>query len=584
MRWTWACCVAVLCIGAGPAHAMGWDTSFGGDGVLLTSTSGGTSRSMTGVAVLPDGDILASGWDQSSRPTWGDLVVERANPDGTLDSAFGSGGGVLLPVGAGQAHDVPEDLALASDGKFVVGGSEDNINANRQTLFVSRFLANGTLDAEFSGDGLAFADVAGGHDWEVGRAVDVQSDGKVVLAGSARAGDDSRPITVVRWTAAGALDPDFGSGGVARIPVVWSDDAWDMAIQADGKLVVVGSGANGMGIPSLVILRLTSTGAPDPSFGTAGVVRLTQTPAGQPLSRALGVAVQSDGRIVAVGQATTSAGGTDWAILRLTAAGALDSSFSEDGVQVAAIGSGTAYDAPESLTLDANGRAVVAGWTASPDTVALARLRTDGSLDPAFDGDGKHVATRILNHERVAGLTLDGSGRPVIVGSSDTLLLVGRFTLDPEPPPEGGGGGESGGGAGGSGAPPVSSPPVVPVDRTPPEVGLVAPRSISGAKLSRGLALGVTCNEAAQAVASLELSRRDAARLGLSRRARGGPIVVGRGSGAVRAGVRSKLVVRLGASARRLTSVRPTKLTLRLRVTDGAGNATSISRRIRVSR
>ena len=149
-----------------------------------------------------------------------------------------------------------------------------------------------------------------------------------------------------------------------------SDVAADVATQADGKLVVAGSSAG-----NFALARYAAAGAPDPSFCGDGLVTTDfgGADAGQ------GVAIQADGKIVVAGRS-----GADFALARYTAGGALDPSFSGDGVQTTDFG---ADDGGAAVAIQADGRIVVAGQ--SGNNFALARYDAAGVLDPSFSGDGR---------------------------------------------------------------------------------------------------------------------------------------------------------------------------------------------------
>jgi uncharacterized delta-60 repeat protein len=243
--------------------------------------------------------------------------------------------------------------------------------------------AGGELDPGFGIGGKVVTDLGSDES-----AIDVaaQRDGKIVVAGVT-----SGRSFVARYTAAGALDATFGSGGIARHPVELSASA--IAIQADGKIVTAGGErpAGGSNL-DFILTRLNTDGTLDSSFDGDGRVftdfGLSDV--------AFAVAIQPDGKIVAAGLARSSSGvdSREFAVARYSPDGGLDASFDGDGRAVTPFTS--LADVAWSVALQPDGKIVVGGHagfsSATPDApydAALARYNADGSLDSSFDSDGK---------------------------------------------------------------------------------------------------------------------------------------------------------------------------------------------------
>ncbi|NJM08627.1 hypothetical protein HC891_24210 [Candidatus Gracilibacteria bacterium] len=155
-----------------------------------------------------------------------------------------------------------------------------------------------------------------------------------------------------------------------------------MALQPDGKVIVAGVRQQ-----TFAVARYTSAGEIDQTFGVAGVVTTQFTP-DQQRADAVDVALQPDGKIVVAGSLTGPVG-SDFALLRYSAAGALDPSFDGDGKAVVDFDGGD--DRATTLGIDGQGRIVVGGAAQLGtrfDFVAL-RLTDDGALDTSFNDDGK---------------------------------------------------------------------------------------------------------------------------------------------------------------------------------------------------
>lgn len=202
------------------------------------------------------------------------------------------------------------------------------------------------------------------------------------------------------------LDPDFGVGGrvVTSFPG-GLDTASDVAIQSDGKIVVVGSSGS-----DIALTRYNTNGTLDGSFGTGGRVN-TDFPTGMG-GNGRALVIQADGKIVVAGSAVdpVSSPSSGFALVRYNTNGSLDTSFDGDGRVVTGFAGSSARAGY--IVLQADGKLVVVGTTNTPDAefaLALARYNSDGSLDNTFDGDGK-----VSNHSfdrHAAGLAIQGDGR-----------------------------------------------------------------------------------------------------------------------------------------------------------------------------
>jgi uncharacterized delta-60 repeat protein len=224
------------------------DGSFGITGMSVGGFSPGSQDIGDGVALQPDGRIVQVGFTKVAGRF--DFAVDRLSvPDGNFDNSFGSGGTVLVDFGSDSFASAD---AIQPDGKIVVVGNSGP-NAT-QDFAVTRLLANGNVDGSFGGSGRVLID-AGGDDF--GHDVALQPDGKIVVAGNF--GDDAG---VARLNADGTLDTSFGSGGKARVDFGGQDQAAALALQPDGKLVVVGSTRTGS-VTDIAAARLEgAAGAP----------------------------------------------------------------------------------------------------------------------------------------------------------------------------------------------------------------------------------------------------------------------------------------------------------------------------------
>lgn len=265
------------------------DPSFGDQG--WTTTPIGTRAEARGVAVQPDGRIVAAG--SGTTPTGQrTFAVARYDADGELDHTFGGGDGVARPpVPALVQGASAAAMTLQADGKVLVGGTATTGSGTAVAL--ARFWPDGSLDEAFGDEGWAV--LSNGAPARAG-AVGLQLDGKILVAGASTVRGRSA-FTVIRLLADGTADPTFGAGGWVRAPIGQEDAAANAVLVApDGRIVAAGE-VGGADV-DVAVIRLDATGMPDLSFGSGGVV---VTSFGSSSDVALALLRQPDGRLVVAG-------------------------------------------------------------------------------------------------------------------------------------------------------------------------------------------------------------------------------------------------------------------------------------------
>jgi uncharacterized delta-60 repeat protein len=326
------------------------DPTFGGDGKV--STVVGTNASAEAVAIQSDGKIVAAG---GADPHGFALV--RYGSDGTLDDTFGGDGKVTTVIGdADAAH--ANAVVLQSDGKIVAAGQTQVGGEDRFAL--ARYNTDGTLDDTFGEDGrvtTSFGPIADAY------GVAIQSNDKIVAAGRALVGAHYR-FALARYRSDGTRDDTFGGDGTVTTligPVASLGHA--VAIQSNGKIVVGGSKQNGM---ALAVARYDSDGTLDDTFSDDGVAT---TPVGStPQTNAM--AIQGDGKIVLAGYARFD-NRPRFVLARFDTGGTLDETFSGNGKTTTKIGVGSLA---RGVALQSDGRIVAAGYVASShERIAVAR-------------------------------------------------------------------------------------------------------------------------------------------------------------------------------------------------------------------
>ncbi|HEY3498530.1 MAG TPA: delta-60 repeat domain-containing protein, partial [Polyangiaceae bacterium] len=279
-----------------------------------------------------------------------ELTVTVCGHPGALDTSF-LGGRTVVPIGAGD--DYANALAVTGEGKILVAGSAAE---NRGDIALLRLERDGRLDTSFGEDGKVFTSLGDGSD--VARAIAIQSDGKIVVAGATTGADTGLDFAVVRYLPDGSLDSSFGDGGKASVSL--SDDtdgAYALLLQKDGKIVAAGAANQGSGTTGVdfALVRWNADGSLDESFGEDGsvVTPIGSNAASDTVYALASQEVGGEERLIAAG------GEGDFALARYTADGELDASFGEGGSVSGVFGS--VIGAARALRVTDGGRVLVAG-------------------------------------------------------------------------------------------------------------------------------------------------------------------------------------------------------------------------------
>ena len=270
------------------------DTTFGTDGVALTSMIS------FAVAIQADGKVVIAGshYDGGSTLTFS-FAAARFNADGTPDEVFGVNGMTLALTGDAGALDV----LVQPDGKILMGGRSGH---GYGPFALVRLNPDGGFDTTFDGDGVVTTG-SGFVEENAGiRGLALDADGKIVATGVAQ--DWAIVVaSVLRYNPDGSLDTTFGDDGrvYTTVPGAGTFAGEDVAVQADGKIVVIG----GVGFPGdgrSTVSRYNPDGTLDETFTAAegvlapGIIETNLVPNDN--DGYFGVVIQADGKIVAVGQ------------------------------------------------------------------------------------------------------------------------------------------------------------------------------------------------------------------------------------------------------------------------------------------
>jgi len=412
------------------AASSGLDTSFGSQGVVLTSFLGDAEQGYSigyALAVQPDGKVIVAGTKAGDGAYSKSFALARYLLDGSLDSTFGNGGKVDTAFQSEGESRPPEAecraVVIQGDGKIVAAGFLFLPFGFNYRFALARYNPDGTLDSGFGSGGRVITSF--GSDAAQAFAVAIQADKKIVAAGSARGCCSGLPIAagvfaLVRYQPDGSLDDTFGTGGRVDTAVGSNDEgARGVLIQKDGKIVVAGSSSVvGVPGPSFALVRYLTDGSVDPSFGALG--RVT-TSIGSGGTRAQAVTIQADGKVVAVGSSWAVGHSAVLALARYDDDGRLDPSFGNDGRMTTDLRAGET--SANAVAIQADGKIVAAGGSQAEGggtTCVLARYRADGLLDTAFGRQGQMTVpfASTSSEDDCNGLAIQADGKILAAGES----------------------------------------------------------------------------------------------------------------------------------------------------------------------
>jgi uncharacterized delta-60 repeat protein len=378
------------------------DATFSGDGRIVQGF-GGTAHYGFSLAVQPDGKLVVAGGKRTALGL--DFAIARYNPDGTLDTTFNTIGKKIVNIGI---MDTALGVAIQTDGKIVVGGRTCNIDFSICDVAVARLNPNGSLDTTFSGDGKLRTNFGPGDNG----SFDLTLQGtKIVLAGYMYTGT-SYDAAVYRYLSNGNLDTTFSGDGIATVNFGATDGFNAVAVYS-GKIYLTGT-RWATGDNDMITARLNGNGTLDTTFSGDGKVRSNLSTDDSAWDLAV-----TGGKLIVAGRVASSL-----AILKFTSSGALDTSFSGDGILLDPVD----YLGPDvrGLTLQ-SGNIVIAGSIWSGDAL-LVRLTAEGNRDITFGTNGI-ITTDWNGGADTYRAVIFKNSRLYVVGTTTTPSDVSRFII-----------------------------------------------------------------------------------------------------------------------------------------------------------
>ncbi len=361
----------------------GLDLSYGTQGSVALEPYVGVNS----LTSSPDGKLVVGGVLFGNRPapvgntSDNDMAVLSLNSDGSPDTGFNGVGKASRDIGDNVS--LISDVALQADGKIVVAGGLTSYPGSGGFFYgtgVSRYNPDGTPDMTFGDNGKVYLSSSDPRATTSVLGVAAQPDGKILAAGliGSSGGSNSSGIRVTRFNGDGSLDASFGSGGIFTY-MQQGFNAFDIALQPDGKIVVGGFNSN----YDFMLMRLTPDGALDPELGGTGIV----TTDINSYDTGATMVIQPNGKIILAGASGMYY--TDFSMVRFNSNGTLDQTFGRRGKVITNMGAGV-ESSISSVALTPDGNIVAAGYRRAQTTsgIVVARYTGKGMLDSSFASGG----------------------------------------------------------------------------------------------------------------------------------------------------------------------------------------------------
>lgn len=308
------------------------DPTFGTDGRAtinqgVASTGSSDNQGRRTMHVLSNDDIIVVGTGKQSGTDY-DVFVGKFQADGTVDSNFGTSGAVFINTGGTADEATGSDIGPNGE-IFITGTYIDPFGTGFRNILVVSLNANGTLNTNFSDDGILTTNISSTSTSE-GRDIKALSDGSVLVAfrTSVTSNNPGIEFAVMKLTPQGEPDESFGENGIAVIvDPVTADNVYRLALQDDGKIIL--GGIKNTNPVSYQFIRLDENGTIDEDFGTGGIVTITHNDSNIP--NLFFLTVESDGKILAGGNTSLGGGSSMASVVRLNSDGSPDDTFGNQG-------------------------------------------------------------------------------------------------------------------------------------------------------------------------------------------------------------------------------------------------------------
>ena len=397
-----------------PSSTDGLDATFGIGGKITLTVPGLPYVEGANGVLQPDGKLLIVGSGSPNAHSVGFLIVVRLNSDGTFDPTFGTNGVFQFTAFTGSSGS---NITLQSDGKVLVCGGARDLGNSAYYPIVCRLTSTGALDATFNGAGYnrRLTGYSSALPWA---NIKVQSDGKILVAGTDWTQYGRLSLVLGRYNADGTLDNGFGTGGFNQ--PIWGYNYNDdhrggrLLLLPDGKILVQ-SDTQGATWPFLYgrfieVIKFNANGSLDTTFASSGVLTTGIYGATQ------GILADQGGNFTVAGWSNVIAA-PGFTIARYDFNGGLVSSFFVNEPLTPANQLFTAYQSSSTyLARQADGKLVAAGNYSGTDW-SLQRWNPDASMDNTLDGDGRMIIDFNSGTDTVGSILVQPDKKIVMIGS-----------------------------------------------------------------------------------------------------------------------------------------------------------------------
>jgi uncharacterized delta-60 repeat protein len=398
------------------------DTSFNNpDGYLIKQFTPGKTTVSNSVAIDSSDRVIVTGYSRDTNSVQ-NMFITRYLANGKLDTSFA--GGVIFKNYTPGKDTIGQSVAIDISGRILVAGDTNNDNSV-SSMFITRYLANGTLDTTFGNGGVIFKNYTPGGNTFVNSLI-IDSSDRILITGvtgvtSVTSVTNSvKNMFITRYLTNGTVDTAFSDDGVIikNYTPRGQTEGFSVAIDSSGRVIVTGYSRGTNSVSSMFITRYLTDGTLDTTFGDGGVIFKNYTPGGN--TEGFSVAIDSSDRVIVIGYTDDDNVVSSMFITRYLANGTLDTNFnSPDGVIFKNYTPG-GYTFGLSIAIDSIGRILITGDTVDNivSSMFLTRYLANGTLDPTFNNrDGVIFKNYIPGGDTGgADIAIDSSGRILVTG------------------------------------------------------------------------------------------------------------------------------------------------------------------------
>jgi len=361
---------ALFTVNGFPVHDFGWNGVAWGTGWSIPSSIRANS-----VALTTDGKIVTAGAVMKDADS-SDFLITYYNADGSRNTSIGDSGVMRIVFSTGDF--VASSVATSNDGSVIAAGYSNYESA------IVKLDATGKCDWGFGDNG--FVEGNFGYENSHIEKIAFKNDGKIIGCGEVWNQSGNYSLLIFQLLSDGTPDDSFGNHGIYvhdYNPGNSIERLTDLAEGSNGSIIAAGN-VSASQSDSKVLMKVTSTGAPDNSFGNSGFVTYTSVS----LNGGNRIALQTDGKIISASETYANDIDGDFEIHRYNADGSADNSFGTNGISI--VGQPSVYETDPNVGLLSNGRIAITGYYKSADNseFVLALLKTNGHPDSTFDADG----------------------------------------------------------------------------------------------------------------------------------------------------------------------------------------------------